>query len=178
MSQNCRPDMDIVIDNHKEGKTYTTFDAISGKVNITAPNEARFDEIQITFEGTARTAIENLSPHTTKSRTTARHNFLKLTMPIRESDYPHPRVAEAGRTYTFPFHFVVPDQLLPRACSHSTVGDHVHHAHCQLPPSMGDRTLPLKDDLSPDMAIVDYAVRVKIIRSRERAARPISPRPS
>lgn len=168
MSQNGRPDMDIVIDDHKEGKTYTTFDSISGKVNITAPHEARFDEIQITFEGTARTAIENLSPHTTKSRTTARHNFLKLTMPIKESDYPQPRVAEAGRTYTFPFNFVVPDQLLPRACSHSTVGDHVHHAHCQLPPSMGDRTLPLKDDLSPDMAIVDYAVRVKIIRSRER----------
>ncbi|KAK0115549.1 hypothetical protein ONS95_000174 [Cadophora gregata] len=168
MAQNGRPDVDIVLDNHKEGKTYTTFDAISGKVNITAPQEARFDEIHITFEGTARTAIENLSPHTTKSRTTARHNFLKLTMPIRESDYPQPRVAEAGRTYIFPFNFVVPDQLLPRACSHATVGDHVQQAHIQLLPSMGDRALPLKDDLSPDMAIVDYAVRVKVVRNRER----------
>jgi len=168
IAQNGRPDMDIVLDNHTDRKVYTTFDALSGKVNITAPHESRFDEIQITFEGTVRTAIENLSPHTTKSRTTARHNFLKLIMPIKESDYPQPRIAEAGRTYTFPFNFVVPDQLLPRACSHSVVGDHVQHAHMQLPPSMGDRTLSIRDDLAPDMAIVDYGVRVKVLRSRDR----------
>ncbi|CZT04434.1 hypothetical protein WAI453_011488 [Rhynchosporium graminicola] len=167
IAQNGRPDMEIILENHTDGKVYTTFDALSGQVNITAPHEARFDEIQITLEGTVRAAIENMSPHAARSRTTAKHNFLKLVMPIRESDYPQPRIAEVGRTYTFPFNFVVPDQLLPKACSHTVVGDHIQHAHLQLPPSMGDRSISGKDDLSPDMALVDYCIKVKVTRTRD-----------
>jgi len=103
MTQSGKPDLDIVIDNHEDGKVYTTFDSISGNVNITAPHNSRFDEVRITFEGSTRTYVENLSPHSTKCRTTANHNFLKLTMPTQESEYPQPRILEAGRTYTFPF---------------------------------------------------------------------------
>lgn len=167
MTQNGRPDMEIILEDHTEGKKYSTFDPVSGKVAITAPHEARFDEIKITLEGTVKTFVENLSPHTTKARTTATHNFLRLTMPIRESDYPQPRIAEAGRTYTFPFNFVVPDQLLPRSCSHACLSDHVHEAHLHLPPSMG-RDLPGQDNLTPEMAKVTYAIKVKIVRNRER----------
>jgi hypothetical protein len=103
MAQSGRPDMEIVLDNHSEGKIYTTFDSISGKANITAPHNARFDEIRITLEGATKTYVENMSPTSTSSRTTAMHNFLRLVMPVREADYPQPRIAEAGRTYTFPF---------------------------------------------------------------------------
>src|SRR6187402_2492173 len=111
MTQNGRPDIEISLNDHTEQRVYTTFDALSGKVNITAAHEARFDEIQITLEGSVKTYVENMSPHTTRSRTSARHRFLKLVMPIRDSDYPQPRIAEAGRAYTFPFNFVIPDQL-------------------------------------------------------------------
>jgi hypothetical protein len=103
MALNGRPAIEIVLENHNDGKIYTTFDPIKGAVNITAPHNARFDEIRITFEGSTRTWTENLAPHATKSRTTATHNFLKLSMPIPESSYPLPRIAEAGKTYTFPF---------------------------------------------------------------------------
>jgi len=104
LGHSARPDMEIILeDSHSDQKIYTTFDAISGRVNITAPHNARFDEIRITLEGQTKTYVENLSPHSTKSKTTAVHNFLKLVMPVRESDYPQPRIAEAGRTYTFPF---------------------------------------------------------------------------
>jgi hypothetical protein len=103
MAHNGRPAVEILLENHQDGKVYTTFDAVRGKVNITAPHNARFDEIRITLEGATKTWVENLSPHSTRSRTTATHNFLKLVMPIRETDYPQPRIAEAGRTYTFPF---------------------------------------------------------------------------
>jgi hypothetical protein len=103
ISHHGRPDVEILIDNHEDGKTYTTFDALSGIVNITAPYNSRFDEIKITLEGTARTIIDNLAPTTSRTKITATHNFLKLVMPIRDSDYPVPRIAEAGRTYTFPF---------------------------------------------------------------------------
>jgi len=116
ITQIGKPDLEIVVDNHEDGAVYTTFDSISGKVNIVAPQTSRFDEIRITFEGTTRTYVENISPHSTKSRTTATHNFLRLTMPIRESDYPQPRIAEAGKSYTFPFNvsFTLP---LPFTCN-------------------------------------------------------------
>jgi hypothetical protein len=168
MVQNGRPDMDIILDNHVEGKIYTTFDALSGKVEIKASQNARFDEIQITFEGSTKTWVENLSPHSTRARTTARHNFLKLVMPIQEGDYPQPRVAEAGRTYTFPFNFVIPDQLLYRACNHKDTSEHLHHEHTRLPPSMGDHEVISRDDLCPAMAQVLYGIRVKVIQQCER----------
>ena len=173
MAHQGRPALEITLDNHNERKIYTTFDALSGKVEITAPHNARFDEIQITLEGSVKTFVENLSPHSARSKTTALHNFLKLVMPIRESDYPQPRIAEAGRTYTFPFNFVIPDELLPRSCSHKCDADHVHQAHLQLPPSMGDREVSGQDDLAPDMSRVQYSIKVKVIRNRERDAKNI-----
>jgi hypothetical protein len=168
MGSNSRPDMEIILDDHHDGKIYSTFDAINGRVEITAPHNARFDEVQITFEGTTKTYVENLSPAATRSRTTAIHKFLRLVMPIRESDYPQPRIAEAGHTYKFDFNFAVPEQLLPRSCSHNCSTPHVHNAHIQIPPSMGDREVAGLDDLAPEMSKVQYAVKVKVIRNRER----------
>lgn len=167
MAQNGRPAVEILLENHESTKIYTTFDAIKGKINITAPRNARFDEIRITLEGCAKTWVENISPHSPRSRTTATHNFLKMSMPIREADYPQPRVAEAGRTYTFPFNFVIPERLLPRACSHECTADHVHDAHLQLPPSMGDRYVSVIDDLAPEMTKVQYAIKVKVVKNRD-----------
>jgi hypothetical protein len=168
-----RPDMKILLDNHDDGKIYTTFDALSGRVEITAPHNARFDEIQITLEGSVKTFVENLSPHTTRARTTALHNFLKLTMPIRDTDYPQPRIAEAGQTYKFPFNFVVPNHLLLRACSHKCNTQHVHHSHLQLPPSMGCREVSILDDLAPEMSKVQYCIKVKVLRNGEQDAKDV-----
>jgi hypothetical protein len=168
-----RPDMKIILDNHDDGKIYTTFDALSGRVEITAPHNARFDEIQITLEGSVKTFVENLSPHTTRARTTALHNFLKLTMPTRDTDYPQPRIAEAGQTYKFPFNFVVPNHLLLRACSHKCNTDHVHHAHLQLPPSMGCREVSIQDDLAPEMSKVQYSIKVKVLRNGEQDSKDV-----
>jgi hypothetical protein len=99
-----RPGVEVVIDNYTPDKVYTTFDAVTGLVNITAPQQnVRFDEVRITLQGLAKTFVENLSASGSRSKGVARHNFLKLVMPLKDSDYPHPRVAEAGRTYTFPF---------------------------------------------------------------------------
>lgn len=162
-----RPDLLISLDEDVEGKVHTTFDALSGKVEITAPHSARFDEIQITLEGIVKTYVENLSATASSSRTNAIHRFLKLSMPIPESEYPQPRIAEAGRTYTFPFNFVIPDQLLPRSCSHECANEHVQQAHLQLPPSMGDRERLSSDDLAPEMSKVQYSIKAKVIRSRE-----------
>lgn len=157
------PDVKIVLDNHNDQRIYTTLDAISGRVEITAPFTVRFDEIRITFEGIIKTHVEIMSPASTRAKTTAIHNFLRLTMPLRDSDYPTPRVAESGRTYRFPFNFVIPEQLLPRSCQHECVADHVHQAHLQLPPTMGDKEVTGKDDLSPEMTKVQYGVKVRVM---------------
>jgi hypothetical protein len=44
----------------------------------------------------------------------------------------------------------------------------VHEAHLRLPPSMGDRDVSPFDDLSPEMAKIQYAIKVRVTRTRER----------
>jgi len=80
---------------------------------------------------------------------------------------------EAGKIYNFPFTFVVPTHLLPRACAHNCDNHHVKEAHLLLPPSFGDSDLsglfdgkPL-DDLAPDMARVSYCIRVRMTKRRD-----------
>src|SRR5687768_2124494 len=99
----------------------------------------------------------------TAARASAVHTFLRLYQPLDDSLYPQPRIAETGRTYRFPFTFVVPDQLLPQACSHDTLNPQVKRAHLQPPPSLGDPMLAgdgktLLDDMSPDMTKISYVV--------------------
>jgi len=167
--QHGHPEVDIKLDQHDDRPiTYTTGDSLSGKVSITAPHAARFDEVEITLQGLTVTHVENMTPVAAHARIDARHPFLKLTMPISESDYPQPRIAEAGQTYKFPFNFVIPQHLLPVACKHACVGDHVRDAHLHLPPSMGDKEISPSDDLAPDMVKIVYVIRVRVLRTRER----------
>jgi hypothetical protein len=170
-----RPDIEIHLKDHTEGKFYTTYDALSGNVDIVAPQNARFDEVKITLEGTIRTYIDNLAPTASAtSKTSAIHRFLKMVMPVSESEYPQPRIAEAGQTYTFPYNFVIPDQLLPRSCNHPNTADHVTDAHLQLPPSLGDRSLiGGQSDMSPEMGKVNYVIRVQVVRRREEDSREV-----
>ena len=106
------------------------------------------------------------------ARSTAFHSFLKLSQPIDDADLPQPRIAEAGRTYRFPFTFVVPEQLLPHCCTHKCRNDQVHHSHLQLPPSLGDQIVagngvsPL-DDMAPAMSKIVYAIKVHVSRHRD-----------
>ena len=103
IAQSSRPGVEVVIHDHAPHKIYTTFDAVTGVVKVTAPQNVRFDEIKITLEGRSKTFVENFSAAGTRSRSVARHTFLRLNMPVSESSYPQPRVAEAGFTYSFPF---------------------------------------------------------------------------
>lgn len=80
---------------------------------------------------------------------------------------------EAGKTYTLPFNFVVPDRMLPRACPHRVQNDQVRESHLNLPPSLGEAELSgfggkLLDDLAPEMSKIMYGIRVVISRRRER----------
>jgi hypothetical protein len=63
---------------------------------------------------------------------------------------------EAGRTYVFPFIFVVPQYLLPHVCKHEIKHETIRDCHLQLPPSLGN--VSPHDDLSPDMAKIQYQI--------------------
>ncbi|KAF3483735.1 arrestin [Arthroderma uncinatum] len=150
--------------------SYTTLDTIEGEATFVSDVDTRFEQISITFLGTSRTLIERPgAAGPAVGRSSAFHTFLRLVQPIDESDYPQPRILEAGRKYTFPFTFVVPERLLPQSCTHRTNHPQVQHAHTNLPPSAGDPMLAgdgntLLDDLIPQMVQIQYTIRAKLMK--------------
>ena len=166
-------DVEITLDDQQPGTfvpSYTTLEKIQGTASITTPVDLPFDDVNITFTGSVKTFVEKLATSSpTIPRTQAFHNFLRLAQPINPSDLPENKIAKAGVTYRFPFTFVVPERLLPQACSHDLASDAVREAHLALPPSLGDPMMAggsktLLDDLAPDNAMVSYNLRVSIIR--------------
>ena len=175
IGQRAKPLIDITLnDNQRDdfAPSYTSLEEIKGDVSVTASNDFRFDDIYITFEGATRTFVEKIATTSpTNGRTEAFQNFLRLVQPMDTATFPEPRIAEAGKTYKFPFTFVVPDRLLPQACAHSKADDFPEGAHLSLPPSLGDPALAgsgktLMDDMAPDMGTISYAVRCRITHGR------------
>ncbi|KAF2091312.1 arrestin [Saccharata proteae CBS 121410] len=177
LSRHGKPEIDIKLDRPEGAPdshvtSYSTMDKLQGTVSLTARQDQRFENIEIAFVGTSITYVDKFSSSPQMSaRADSTHSFLKLTQPIDHTCLPIPRIAEAGRTYRFPFTFVIPDQLLPRSCARASNAQ-VRAAHAQLPPSMGDPDVSghggkLLDDLTPDMAKVVYAIRVTVTRARE-----------
>ncbi|KAJ5730408.1 uncharacterized protein N7483_004916 [Penicillium malachiteum] len=162
------PKVDIDLVGQKPGlvNSYTSGDRVEGVANITVDHETRFDEIEIILQGNSSTLVERVS---CPGRTGAQHMFLKLRQPIEDSEYPTPRVLEAGRTYKFPFMFVVPDHLLPQVCTHPKKNNQIHRAHTMLPPTLGDPMISangktLLDDMAPSMSQIAYIIRVGVMK--------------
>ncbi|KAI1990899.1 hypothetical protein LOZ54_002290 [Ophidiomyces ophidiicola] len=171
-SRRGKPTVEISLKDEQLARisTYTSLDAIQGDVILTTDSDVRFDQLCITFVGTSHTVIERPGyAGPTIGQSSAFHTFLKLQQPIDETQYPQPRILEAGRRYTFPFTFVVPERLLPHACRHCVNHRLVHAAHTHLPPSLGDPMLAgrgskLLDDMCPQMCQVQYQIRARLIR--------------
>lgn len=148
--------------------SYSSLDQIQGNVMVAASVDTKVEQIFITFEGATRTYVEKAaSTAPTNDRLNAYHTFLRLVQPIDDAIFPDLGIFKAGETYNFPFIFAVPDRLLPSSCNHQTDNDTVHQAHLQPPPTLGDPLTAiwgksLMDDMSPDMAVVSWCVRVRI----------------
>ncbi|MCJ1259718.1 hypothetical protein MMC24_007557 [Lignoscripta atroalba] len=183
LTQKAKPIIDITLHDEQEGSfvpSYTTLDKIEGEVSITAPVNMDFEDIRITFQGATRSYVEKIATSApTNGRTHATHNFLRLVQPIPESSLPQSRILEAGRKYTFSFTFVVPERLLPQACTHERDNEQIQEEHLSLPPSFGDPMMAsdgktLMDDLAPDMAVISYALRVIITRRQDNGSKPFN----
>ena len=149
--------------------TYTSLDQIKGDVVITPVNDIKFEEVYITFEGVAKTYVEKVATTSpTNGRTEAFQSFLRLVQPIERSES---TTLKGGETYKFPFTFVVPERRLPQSCVHPVDNETVTDMHLALPPSMGDPMMAtegkhLLDDMCPDMAVVSYALKARIMQGR------------
>ena len=137
------------------------------KVHLPVVCHADWDNGLIQFLGTSRSIVERAA---CPGRTGSQQMFLKLRQPIDETEYPTPRILEAGRTYKYPFTFVVPDRLLPQVCTHEKKNAHIHRSHTMLPPSLGDPMVAgnngktLQDDMAPEMSQISYVVRVGVLK--------------
>ena len=158
-----KPVIEVTLTDDQKDKfapQYTSLDEIKGEVSITAPCDISFDDIYISFEGSTRTFVEKVaSTSPTNARTEAFHNFIRLVQPLDPSTFSDPRIIEAGKIYKFPFTFVVPDTLLPQACSHSKQPRFPEGGHLSPPPSLGDPLVAslgksLMDDMAPDMGTI------------------------
>ncbi|KAL8838376.1 MAG: hypothetical protein Q9170_002136 [Blastenia crenularia] len=150
--------------------SYTSLDQIQGHVALKTQLDTKIDQVYITFEGVVLVYVEKVATSSlTNDRSKAFQCFLRLVQPMDEATFPPSNILEAGKTYTFPFTFAVPDKLLPQTCDHSAENDAVHQAHLQPPPTLGDPLTAiwgksLMDDMAPDMSIVSYAIRAKITK--------------
>ncbi|KAL9007077.1 MAG: hypothetical protein Q9188_000200 [Gyalolechia gomerana] len=148
--------------------SYTSLDQIQGKVFLTAQTNTKIEQVYISFEGDVKTYVEKIATSSpTNGRSNAFQPFLRLVQPREEGDFPNDNILEAGKTYSFPFTFAVPDKLLPQTCNHSQDNDIVHQAHLQPPPTLGDPLTAgwgksLMDDMAPDMSIISYSIRARI----------------
>ena len=176
-----KPIVDIVLDEKQQNcfvPSFTTLEKIKGTVVVTCPNDVAFDSLHITFQGTVKTFVEKLATSApTNPKTQAFHTFLRLQQPINPEQYPEGNIAKAGVTYQIPFTFVVPEHLLPQACTHGADNLSITDAHLQLPPSLGDPMMAgdgksLLDDMAPDNARVSYGIRVFMLKKPQGQNRP------
>ena len=153
--------------------SYTTLDEIKGYVTLTPQVETKINNIYITFEGVVKTYVERVgTASATMGRSEGFSQTLRLVQPIQETAMPESGKVDPGKTYTFPFEFAVPTELLPRSCTHPVDNDAIHQAHLQLPPTLGDPLTAvcgktMMDDMAPDMSIVSYQIRVRLISGRD-----------
>ncbi|KAJ5169908.1 uncharacterized protein N7500_002691 [Penicillium coprophilum] len=169
-TRRSQPKIEIYLAGQKPGhvNSYTTGESIDGIITVTVEHETRFDEIEIVFEGISRTTVERAS---CPGRTGSQQMFLKLRQPIDEMEYPTPRVLECGRSYEYPFTFVVPDRLLPQVCTHAKKNAHIQRSHTMLPPTLGDPILAsngktLLDDMAPSMSQIAYSIRASVLQKQ------------
>ncbi|KAJ5190231.1 uncharacterized protein N7498_009216 [Penicillium cinerascens] len=167
-TRRSQPKIDINLEGQTPGlvNSYTTGDQIEGTATITVEHETRFDEVEIVLQGTSHTTVERAA---CPGRTGSQQMFLKLRQPIEETEYPTPRLLEAGCKYTFPFTFVVPEQLLPQVCTHARSNHQIHRSHTMLPPTLGDPIMAgngktLLDDMAPDTTQISYIIRVAVMK--------------
>lgn len=156
----------IKLDDHYSSKVYTSGSKITGRVEILAQHDVQYDDFEIVFTGVSSTRLDFVQQFTCNSW----RPFMKLRMPLDADQLPRDHTFRAGQRYSVPFHFVVPHQLTIGACSHNVVSPDVQQQHLRMPPSIGCWEY---DDMAPDMAEIQYAIKVRALRNVQGLEEPL-----
>lgn len=175
-----RSEIEVILDGRDDFvRTYSTYDSITGHVQVKFDRDTVIDDLTIVFEGQSNCFVEKIATASpTTGRTTGRHTFLRMQQPVYDDQLPENNLAIAGVTYRIPFTFVVPEGLLPYICTHKTENEAVKHQHLLLPPSIGDPVLAgdgniLMDDLAPEMAKVTYSIKARVVKGSPSTGRAL-----
>lgn len=156
-----KPSIVVKLDSHYNAKVYTSGSKITGQVEILSQHDVQFDDFEIVFTGVSSSRLDFVQQFTSHSW----RPFMKLRMPLEELEegqMPDDKVFRARQRYIIPFNFVVPHQLTIGACSHNVVNHEVQQQHLRMPPSVGCWE---HDDMAPEMAQVQYAIKARAIRN-------------
>lgn len=153
-------------------KIYSTYDEIRGKVTVVAKSDCPIDDLEIALTGTAKTFVDKLSNSAAVTgRSEAIHKFLKLIQPVLDNELPPGKLLLAGKSYTWPFRFVVPSRLMPKACIHPVVSPLIRDLHLMLPPSLADKG---SNDGAGEQSKISYKIHAKVLRVKKGKNVPIS----
>jgi len=145
-------------------KVYSTYDTIQGTVTVVSKSDCRFDDIEIAMTGITKTFVDKLSNSSAVTgRSEAIHRFLKLVQPVYSNELPPEKILAAGKTYQFPFTFVVPARLMPRACMHQVISPHIKELHLMLPPTLGEKG---NQDGAGEHSKISYKIAAKLTRNK------------
>ncbi|KAK0388591.1 hypothetical protein NLU13_4834 [Sarocladium strictum] len=156
----------IKLDGHYSSKVYTSGSKVTGQVEVLSQHDVQYDDFEIIFTGVSSTRLDFVQQYTCNSW----RPFMKLRMPLEEDQLPRNNIFRAGQRYIIPFHFVVPHQLTIGACSHNVSNPDVQQQHLRMPPSVGCWEY---DDMAPDMAEIQYAVKVRALRRVQGPEEPL-----
>ena len=151
---------------HCNDSFYSTHGMIQGHVSLKFEKDTVVDDLCVTLEGKATIRMENhVSLLSNAGYVVGDHTFLRMSQPIQSTMLPEDHLARRGERYMIPFNFIVPETLLPYACSHGIASESVvRRAHLLLPPLLGIfRTSSLLiNDLGPKGTEVSYNVHARI----------------
>jgi hypothetical protein len=121
----------IDIRDHFVSKRYWPGSIVEGTVTINSLEQLQSGGISIKLvcDSGVETYHHSLSLETW-------HRLLDLDMPIQEHVMTDTQVLLPGRSYTVPFHFVLPEDLGSEACTHKIHSEATRTLHSQPPPSL------------------------------------------
>ncbi|EXJ56640.1 hypothetical protein A1O7_06984 [Cladophialophora yegresii CBS 114405] len=160
-------EIDIIL-RDGENATYSTHEVIRGRVVLNSAEDAVLDDLRITLKGKASIRLKRpLDLAMVAGYLVGEHTFLRMSAPVSSPVLLQGRSARGVISYSIPFNFTVPQNLLQYACMHNTKDDQsVKTAHLLLPPSLGKfkRAGILVHDLGPETTTVTYAVYASVRR--------------
>ncbi|KAF4946233.1 hypothetical protein FSARC_14246 [Fusarium sarcochroum] len=149
--------LDIEIENHYDSKIYSSGSILQGRLIISPCVDQHVSALTISLVGETTSHLIGRS-----IRSVAIHRFLKLDMLTPEIPELISEPLKRGHVYTVPFQFVIPEQLLPTACTHDVDSAKVREHHSCLPPTLGGWR---ENDMGPGSIQIEYAINACVTSS-------------